>query len=109
MRSTLLFLTFLALASGAAGPVKAGRPVYAVLEQKDVTITTINEKAKRVLVTLPKGGSLSLAVGPKTWIIKDGDEASFDDLRVGQRLHVRYIPRTSQAVTLEVAPPKAEK
>ena len=75
-----------------------------------MTITKINEKGKGIVLKLPKGGSQALAVGPKTWLIKDGEEASFEDLQVGQRLNVRYIPRTSQAVTLEVLPPpKSEK
>ena len=98
------------IAAMAIGPATAGRPIYAVLEYKDVTITSINNKAKTIQLKLPKDGSTGLAVGPKTWILKDGDEASFEDLRVGQRLNVRYIPRTSQAVTLEVLPPpKGEK
>jgi hypothetical protein len=104
MRSTLFCLTLLATAAVAAGPAKAGRPVYAVVEEKDVTITNIT--AKSILLKSPKGGTYRLGVGPKAWIIKDGDEGSFEDLRVGQRLHVRYIPRTSQAVTVEVLPPK---
>lgn len=110
MRSTLFVLTLLALVAVAAKPAQAGRPVYAVLEHKDVTITSINTKAKSILFKLPgKDGTHGLSVVPKTWILKDGDEASFADLRVGQRLQVRYIPRTSQAVTLEVLPSKGEK
>ena len=88
----------------------AGRPVYAVLEYKDVPISSIDEKTKSIILKLPNGGTHRLVVSAKTWIIKDGDEASFGDLRVGQRLHVRYIPRFTQAVTLEVLPlPKSDK
>jgi hypothetical protein len=87
----------------------AGRPVYAVREYPEVTITGINAETKSITVRLPKGGgSQSLRVGPKTWIIKDDEEAAFADLRVGQRLRVRYIPRGGLAVTLEVLPTKGK-
>jgi hypothetical protein len=82
-----------------------GRPDYAVRSHPEVTITGINTKTKRVSVKI-KGGSQSLSVGPKTWIMKDDEEASFADLRVGQRLRVWYIPRGALAVALEVLPPK---
>jgi hypothetical protein len=110
MRILLSFLVLLATAAVDAANTEAGRPVYAVREYPEVTITGINSNTKRISVKLPRrGGSHSLQVGPKTWIIKDGDEASFADLRVGQRLRVRYIPRGGQAVTLEVLPPTGEK
>ncbi len=85
----------------------AGRPVYAVRSHPEVTITGINAKTKRINVQLAnRGGSQSLSVGPRTWIMKDDEEASFADLRVGQRLRVWYIPRGALAVALEVLPPK---
>src|SRR3954452_18841149 len=102
MRSTLWLLPLLAFAAGAAAPSQPGQPAYAVLEYREGTIATIDDKAKSLLLKLPKGGTHRLAVVAKTWIINDGAEGSFKDLRVGQRLQVRYIPRTSQAVTLEV-------
>jgi hypothetical protein len=97
----LLFLTALA--------ASAGRPVYSVREYPDVTVTGINAQTKSVTVQLPKGGSQSLRVGPKTWFVKDDEEAAFADLRLGQRLRVHYIPRGGQAVALEVLPPKGKK
>jgi hypothetical protein len=108
MRQLLCFLTMLVCVA-AAESVQAGRPVYAVREYPDVEITSINTKTKRLSVRLPGRGSHSLSVGPKTWIIKDNEEASFADLRVGQRLRIRYIPRGGQAVTLEVLPSKGPK
>jgi hypothetical protein len=104
MRNTRLVLTLLATAAVTTSPVKADQPVYAIREYPQITIATINAETKRIGVELPNGGSQDLGIGPKTWIIKDGGEASFADLRVGQRLRVRYIPRSAQAVTLEVLP-----
>ena len=110
MRATLFFLTLLATVVVAVAPANAAQPVYAVREHPEVTITGINAETKRITVELPgDGGAQALRVVSKTWIIKDGDEASFADLRVGQRLHVWLIPRGAQAVALEVLPPKDEK
>jgi hypothetical protein len=47
-----------------------------------------------------------VVAGQKTWIIKGKDPGSLADLRVGQRLRVRYIPRGALAVTLEILPSK---
>jgi hypothetical protein len=109
MRCPLFFLSVLAITAVLAGPARAGRPVYAVREHAEVAIASINAKSRTISVKLPKGGSQSLRVSPKTWIIKDDDEASFNDLKVGQLLRVRYIPRGGQAVTLEVLPPRGAK
>ena len=85
------------------------QPVYAVREFADVRITAIHIDRKYFLVELPSGGgSASFHVGPKTWFIKDNEEATLADLQLGQRVHVRFIPRGSQAVTVEVLPPKAQ-
>lgn len=85
----------------ALAPIGA-RPVYAVREYVDAPIVGINPQTQRVSVALPKGGYQSLSVGAKTWIIRDDEEAQFADLRMGQRLHVWYIPRGGQAVVLEI-------
>ncbi len=87
----------------------AGRPVYTVREHLDVRIVLLNTKTKSFTVQMPKNlGSQSLSVGPKTWIMKDNEEASFADLRIGQRVRVHYIPRGAQAVAVEVLRPKAK-
>jgi hypothetical protein len=87
-----------------------GRPVYSVRSYPEVTITGVNAKTKRINVQLAsKGGGQILNVGPKTWIVKDDEEATFADLRVGQRLRVWYIPRGAQAVALEVLPPNPKQ
>jgi hypothetical protein len=101
MRSFLLLPPVLVMASLYA---RADQPVYAVREYPEVTITGINAETKAIGVRLPGGGGQDLRVSPKTWIIKDGEEATFADLAVGQRLRVRYIPRGAQAVTLEILP-----
>ncbi len=80
----------------------AARPIYKVVELPEVTITRINTTTKMILVTLPNGGTGTLSVGPKTWFIKDNDEATFEELKVGQRVRVHHIPRTTQAVAIEV-------
>src|SRR5262245_60163634 len=114
MRSTFFFVAFLATAAVAAAPAKAARPVYAIRELQEVTIYRIFTPPKSkhlgerlfVHVKLPNGDKrMVIAVG-KTWIIKDNDPGSFADLRVGERLRVRYIPRGALAVTLEVLPSK---
>jgi hypothetical protein len=85
----------------------SGRPVYSVQAHPEVTITGINAKDKRITAKVAgKEFVQVLNVGPKTWIAKDNEEASFANLRVGQRLRVWYIPRGSLAVALEVLPPK---
>jgi hypothetical protein len=85
----------------------AGRPVYTVQSHPEVTVTGINAKAKRITVQVAgKGFSQILNVGPKTWVMKDNEEAAFADVRVGQRLRVWYIPRGALAVALEVLPAK---
>jgi hypothetical protein len=102
-------VVFLLVGVAVAGrAVEAGQPIYAVREYPDVTITGINNKTKTITVTLTNG-SQALRIGPKTWIIGDNKEASLADLRVGQHLRVRYIPRGAQAVTLEMLPGKGEK
>src|SRR4051812_45787008 len=108
MRRISLLGSFVALVAAVASPTaQAGRPVYAVLEEKDATIAGITGKS--LLLKGAKGGSQRLSVGAKTWVIKDGDEGTIEDLRVGQRVNVRYIPRTSAVVTVEVLPTKSEK
>jgi hypothetical protein len=87
------------------GAADALRPVYTVIEYPEVTITGINANTRRVSVKIPMGWQ-ALSVGPKTWLIKDNEEATFEDLRVGQRVRVHLIPRGAQAVAIEVLRPK---
>jgi hypothetical protein len=95
--SALLALLLCALASSA------GRPVYTVREYLDVPIVSINVKTRRFSVPMPKNpGVQALSVSPKTWILKDNEEASFADLRVGQRVRVHFIPRGGQALAVEM-------
>jgi hypothetical protein len=69
---------------GAFGPhsfitAEATQPVYAVREYPEVTIAAINAETKKIIVSLPEGGGRAFNVSPKTWIIKDDDEATFAD------------------------------
>jgi hypothetical protein len=105
----MLFCLICLASAAAAGSLEAGQPVYAIREHPDVTITLVNTTNKHIIVSLPKGGSQVLNVGPKTWIIKDNDPGTFADLQVGQHLHVWYIPRAAQGVVLEVLSPKGTK
>ena len=109
MKNALFIGTLLTFAAAAAGFGQDGRPVFAIVEEKDVSIASIDAKGKSILLKSAKGGTHRLGVVPKTWIIKDNAEATIDDLRVGQVLLVRYIPRTAQAVTIEVLPAKEGK
>ena len=38
--------------------------------------------------------------------MQNNEEAKFEDLRVGQHVHVWFIPRGGQAVAIEILPPK---
>jgi hypothetical protein len=89
----------------------AGRPVYAVREYREVIVSGINAKTKAIGFQLPRpsGGYQYLRVSPKTRIIKDDQEGTFADLRVGQRLHVWFIARGGQAVMLEVCRTSADE
>jgi hypothetical protein len=89
----------------AFAPIGAG-PVYAVREHADVPITNINSQTRRFFVAFPTGGGQALSVSAKTWLMQDNEEAKFEDLRVGQRVHVWFIPRGGQAVAIEILPPK---
>jgi hypothetical protein len=89
----------------ALAPIGA-RPVYAVREYADVPITSINAQAQRFSVAVPTGGRQALSVSAKTWLMQNNEEAKFEDLRVGQRVHVWFIPRGGQAVAMEILPPK---
>ncbi len=101
------FLMFIPVALMLTISVRADRPVYAVRDYDDVLITRLYVNNQGIIVELPKdGGFHVLHAGPKTWFIKNGDEASFSDLRVGQHVHIRFIPRGGQAVTVEVLSPK---
>src|SRR4051812_14964493 len=86
--SCYLLLTYLA-SSG-------GQPVYKVGNYKDVPITSINAQTKRFGITPPFGGGQSMGTSPKTWFLKDNQEATFTDLKVGQRVSVWFIPRGAQ-------------
>jgi hypothetical protein len=109
MKTTLFFLILLTNAANVTCPVIAAQPVYAVHEYPDVAIIgvmsnprVINTRAIKVQIPNTQGGALYLKVSPKTWIIKNNAEAAFADLKTGQHVRVRYIPRGGLAVTLEV-------
>ncbi len=82
--------------------LESARPIYTVKEFPEVRVASINKETQRISVELIDGGSQSLSIGPKTWLIKDNEEASFSDLKVGQNVRVHFIPRGSQAVAVEI-------
>jgi hypothetical protein len=92
-------------------PPGPGLPLpYVVGEYPDVAISYLSPERRTIVVNTPKGGSHTLGVGPKTWIFKaDGEPGTFTDLRVGQRIRVRFIIRGGEVVTVDVLPPKAKK
>ena len=96
--------TFVVLLSLA--PI-GNQPVYAVREYADVTIVGINPETQRLSVTVPTGGSQSLTVSTRTWIIQQNGEGTFASLHVRQHLHVWFIPRGGQAAILEILPTKS--
>jgi hypothetical protein len=89
----------------ASASASDARLVYAVREEEFIA-RDIRPKTNTIQYDLPYGGWGIIHVSPKTWYIKDNEEATFEDLRVGQRLHVWMIPRGSQAVIVEILPPK---
>jgi hypothetical protein len=108
MRWFVLLIAILTIIRSAmAGEPPDKQPVYAIKEMADVVIISIDPKMNRAIsVSVPPyGGTQHLVVGPKTWIIKDGAEATLADLQEGQHLRVRLIPRGGLAVTLEVLSP----
>jgi hypothetical protein len=100
----LLLLTLTPILTMTSLTALAARPVYAVREYPEVVISGINAQTKAIGFSTPGGGFQDVRVGPKTWIIKDNDEATFEDLRVGQRVHVWFMARAAQAVVVEVLP-----
>jgi hypothetical protein len=104
MRSFLL-LTLTSVLMTISHVAFAARPVYDVREYPDVVITGINARTRAISFPTPDGGSQALRLGPKTWIIRDNEEATFRDLQIGQHIHVWFIPRGAQAVVVEVLSP----
>jgi len=86
------------LASPPAGPNL--RPDGDV-KQMEIVAREVRPETKTIVFGAPHG-SWVLRISPRTWIFKDGEEATFADLRDGQRLHVWFTPRGSNAVIIEV-------
>jgi hypothetical protein len=99
----LLIVAAAALAWSALGAEEIDQPAFVILEYPKMTITQVRAETNQVFVSEgPDTNSVTLRVSPKTWIVKDEKEASLADLRIGQSVRVRYVPKGSQAVTLEV-------
>jgi hypothetical protein len=88
------------------GDARAAQPVYRVVENADVTVVAIDVKTKTLKVRDGNDSITHFVVTPKTWIIADEKEVTLAGLKVGQRLQVHSIPRTWEAVSIEVLPPK---
>jgi hypothetical protein len=99
-----LSLALTAILGLGAQSAIAAQPVYAVREYADVVIDSIYAKQMRITIRIAQSGTQTLSLGPKTWIIKDNNEGKFENLEVGQHLHVWQISRGGQAIAVEILP-----
>jgi len=101
-----IMAVFWVMLIGELSSAEALQPIYAVREYPEITIISVYaERRKSITVSLRKGGTHTLQIGPKTWIIKDNNPGTFEDLQAGQRVRVWYIPRGSQAVIIHILRP----
>jgi hypothetical protein len=110
MRRIVLLASVVAMTSVSAFAMRPAGPdlrVYGGMMDREVVLRDVRPATKTIQFDLAHLHE-SLYVGPRTWIFKDHEEATFADLHDGQRVHVWYVPLGGQAVVIEVLPRTSE-